>query len=61
MVIDESALKAMMEPEDDDILISKVRSRSSSSNSQNDKLIAALQVTIIVGFIHAHFSIRFTS
>ena len=43
----------MVEPEDDDILISKMRSRSSSSNSQNDKLIAALQVTIIVGFIHA--------
>ena len=28
----------MVEEEDDDILISKVRSRSSSSNSQNDKL-----------------------
>ena len=27
-----------MGQEDDDILISKVRSRSSSSNSQNDKL-----------------------
>ena len=39
MVIDEFALKAMVEQEDDDILISKVRSRSSSSNSQNDKLI----------------------
>ena len=61
MAIDEFALKAMVEPEDDDILISKVRSRSSSSNSQNDKLIAALQVAIIVGFIHAHFSVRFTS
>ena len=48
MVTDEFALKAMMEPEDDDILISKVRSRSSSSNSQNDKLIAALQVTILL-------------
>ena len=40
MVIDEFALKAMVEQEDDDnILISKVRSRISSSNSQNDKLI----------------------
>ena len=39
MVIDEFALKAMVEQEDDDILISKVRSRSSGSNSQNDKLI----------------------
>ena len=61
MVVDEFAQKAMVEQEDDDILISKVRSRSSSSNSQNDKLIAALQVAIIVGFIYAHFSIRFTS
>ena len=61
MVVDEFALKAMVEQEDDDILISKVRSRSSSSNSQNDKLIAALQVAIIVGFIYAYFSIRFTS
>ena len=61
MVVDEFALKAMVEKEYDDILISKVRSRSSSSNSQNDKLIAALQVAIIVGFIYAHFSIRFTS
>ena len=56
MVVDEFALKAIVE-QDDDILISKVRSRS----SQNDKLIAALQVAIIVGFIYAHFSIRFTS
>ena len=39
MVIDEFALKAMVEQADDDILISKVRSRRSSSNSQNDKLI----------------------
>ena len=61
MVIDEFVLKAMMEPKDDDILISKVRSRSYSSNSQNDKFIAALQATIIDGFIHAHFSICFTS
>ena len=67
MVVDEFALalahdeKAMVKQEDDDILISKVRSRSSSSNSQNDKLIAALQVAIIVGFIYAHFSFRFTS
>ena len=61
MVVDEFALKAMVEQDDDYILISKVRSRSSSSNSQNDKLIAALQVAIIVGFIYAHFSIRFTS
>ena len=58
MVVDEFALKAMVE-QDDDILISKVMSRSSSSNSQNDKLITALQVAIIVGFIYAHFSIRF--
>ena len=50
-----------MEREDDDILISKVKSISSSSNSQNDRLIAALQVAIIVGFIYAHFSIRLTS
>ena len=50
-----------MEQEDDDILISKVKSISSSSNSQNDKLIAALQVPIIVGSIYAHFSIRLTS
>ena len=61
MVIDEFALKAIVEPDDDDILIGKVRSRCSSSNSQNDKVIAALQVAIIVGFIYAHFSIRFTS
>ena len=60
MVVDEFALKAMVEQEDD-ILISKVRSRSSSSYSQNDKLIAALQVAIIVGFIYAHFSVHFTS
>ena len=41
MVIDEFALKAIVEQEDDDILISKVRARSSrsTSNSQNDKLI----------------------
>ena len=39
MIIDEFALKAMVEQEDDDILISKVRSRSFSSSSQNDKLI----------------------
>ena len=39
MVIDEFALKAMVEQEDDDILLSKVRSRSSSSKLQNDKLI----------------------
>ena len=39
MVIDEFSLKAMVEQEDDDILISKVRSRSLSSDSQNDKLI----------------------
>ena len=39
------------------ILIGKVRSRSSSSNSQNDKLIATLQVAIIVGFIYAHFAL----
>ena len=39
MIIDGFALKAMVEQEDDDILISKVRSRSLSSNSQNDKLI----------------------
>ena len=39
MVTDEFALKAMVEQEDDDILISKMRSKSSSSNSQNDKLI----------------------
>ena len=51
MVVDEFALKAMVEQEDDDILISKVRLRSSSSNSQNDKLIAALQVAIIVGLL----------
>ena len=37
-----------MEREDDDLLINKVKSISSSSNSQNDKLIAALQVAIIV-------------
>ena len=61
MVVDEFALKAMVEQEDDDILIGKVRSRSSSSNLQNDKVIAALQVAIIVGFIYAHFFIRFTS
>ena len=61
MVVDEFALKAMVEQEDDDILISKVRSRSSSSNFENDKLIAALQDAIIVDFIYAHFSIRFTS
>ena len=60
MVVDEFVLKAMVEKEDDDILISKVRSRSSGSNSQNDKLIVALQVAIIVGFIYAHFPIRFT-
>ena len=30
-----------LEREDDDILINKVKSISSSSNSQNDKLIAA--------------------
>ena len=40
MVIDEFALKAMVGQEDDDILISKVRSRSSCSNSQNDKLFS---------------------
>ena len=57
MVVDEFALKAIVEQEDDDISISKVRSRS----SQNDKLITALQVAIIVGFINAHFSIHFTS
>ena len=57
MVVDEFALKAIVEQEDDDISISKVRSRS----SQDDKLIAALQVAIIVGFIYAHFSIHFTS
>ena len=52
----------MVEREDDDILISKVMSISYSSNSQNDKLIAALQVAIIVGFIYAYyFSIRLTS
>ena len=51
----------MVEQENDDILISKVRYISSSSSSQNDKLIAALQVAIIVGFIHAHFAIRLTS
>ena len=52
----------MVEQEDDDdILISKVKSISSSSNSQNDKLITVLQVAIIVGFIYAHYSIRFTS
>ena len=39
MVTDEFALKAMVEQEDDDVIISKVRSRSFSSNSQNDKLI----------------------
>ena len=39
MVIDEFALKAMVEQEDDNILICKVRSRSSTSNSQNDKSI----------------------
>ena len=50
-----------MEQENDDILISKVRYISSSSSSQNDKLIAALQVAIIVGFIHVHFAIRLTS
>ena len=61
MVVDEFALKAIVEQEDDDILMSKVMSRSSSGNSQNDKLIAALQVAIIVGFIYAHLSIRFTS
>ena len=61
MVVDEFALKAMVEQEGDDISISKVRSGSSSSNSQNDKLIAALQVAINVGFIYALFSIRFTS
>ena len=61
MVVDEFTLKAMVEQEDDDILISKVRSIRSSSNSQNDKLIAALQVAIIVDFIYAHFSIRLTS
>ena len=60
MVVDEFALKAMVEQEDDDILICKVRSIRSSSNSQNDKL-AALQVAIIVDFIYAHFSIRLTS
>ena len=37
MVIDEFALKTIVEQEDDDILISKVRSRSFSCNSQNDK------------------------
>ena len=42
----------MVEQEDDDIAISKVRSISSSSNSQNDRLIAALQVAIIVGYIY---------
>ena len=60
-MVNEFALKAMVEQEDDDILISKVRSIRSSSNSQNDKLIAALQVVIIVDFIYAHFSIRLTS
>ena len=42
LVVDEFALKAMVEREDDDLLINKVKSISSSSNSQNDKLIAAL-------------------
>ena len=42
LVVDEFALKAMVEREDDDILINIVKSISSSSNSQNDKLIAAL-------------------
>ena len=42
LVVDEFALKAIVEREDDDILINKVKSISSSSNSQNDKLIAAL-------------------
>ena len=50
-----------MEREDNDILISTVRSISSSSTSHNDKLIAALQVAIVVGFIYTHFSIRLTS
>ena len=52
-----------MEREDNDILIKKVKSIaiSSSSNSQNDKLIAALQVGIIASFIYAHFFIRLTS
>ena len=49
-----------MERDDYDILIRKVKSISSSSNLQNDKLIAALQAAIFVGFIYAHFSIRFT-
>ena len=61
MVVDEFALRVMVEQEDDDILISKVMSRSSSNNSQNDKLITALQVAIIVGFIYANFSIHFAS
>ena len=42
LVVDEFALKAMVEREDDDILISKVKSISSSSKLQNNKLIAAL-------------------
>ena len=50
-----------MEREDDDISIRKVRSISSSCNSQNDKLIAALQVAVVVGFIYVHFSICLTS
>ena len=42
LVVDEFALKAMVECEENDILINKVKPISSSSNSQNDKLIAAL-------------------
>ena len=50
-----------MEREDDDMLISKVKSISSRSKSQNDKLIILQLVAIIVGFINTHFSIRLTS
>ena len=54
-----------MEREDNDLLINKVKSIRSSSNSQNDKLIAALYVAIIVvlfmlispfASLHDHFN-----
>ena len=57
MVIDEFALKTMVEQEDDDILISKVRSRSSSSNSQNDKLqLCKLPLLLVIFMLISPFA-----
>ena len=57
MVVDEFALKAMVEQEDDDILISKVMSRSSSSNSQNDKLqLCKLPLLLVLFMLISQFA-----